>query len=281
MVVLVNGEERELTAIGTNGVEWTHDLLAEHDAISFDEEKENYVMDEEFYDWWSNVIDKMNEVQELEDELKLSGKALEEYQNCGGHDFESDINAQLEWLRDYKSSLNQSEYVNPGIVINIVDGCAQGIYDGETVIKHPDVNGYQIEQYVHGPAIAEFDYASAEKYKDTGIPIDEVNKILKDHSGISFADNAAARETLKKLGNQTIIIGNDGNIEFRSHPEYKVVDMESGKILSPAHVADLIKSDQLQMENVIDENRKREILAEQKHNASSHEREAQHYSLTR
>lgn len=177
--------------------------------------------------------------------------------------------------------MNENERKNPGIVINIVDGCAQGIYDGETVIKHPDVNGYQIEQYVHGPAIAEFDYASAEKYKDTGIPIDEVNKILKEHSGISFADNAAARETLKKLGNQTIIIGNDGNIEFRSHPEYKVVDMESGKILSPAHVTDLIKSGQLQIENVIDENRKKEILTEQKKSVASHEREAQHNSYIR
>lgn len=158
--------------------------------------------------------------------------------------------------------MEKNERDNPGVVINIVDGCTQGIYDGERVIQHANVNGYQIQQFVPGPAIAEFDYSSIDLGKGAGIPIDEVNKILKERTGITFSDNKLARETFRKLGNQTISVGKDGNIDFRNHPEYSVIDMGSKRSLTPEQVSNLIKEGELRIDQIIDEQRKREILSE-------------------
>lgn len=36
MKILVNGTEKELIARGMNGIEWTQDLLGNHDALHYD-----------------------------------------------------------------------------------------------------------------------------------------------------------------------------------------------------------------------------------------------------
>jgi len=69
MKILVNGTEKELTAIGKNGVEWTNDLLGNYDALHYDEDEDAYTMSEDEFDWWESVVKDLNKAQELEDEL--------------------------------------------------------------------------------------------------------------------------------------------------------------------------------------------------------------------
>lgn len=58
MLFLVNEEIKSLTAIGKNNVEWTQDLLGEHNAsYSYDEDKGMYTMSADDYEWWSDIVD--------------------------------------------------------------------------------------------------------------------------------------------------------------------------------------------------------------------------------
>ena len=103
MEILVNGEKRELVAEGTNGIEWTNDLLGNHDALHHDEETEEYTMTEDEFDWWEEVINNLNKVQELEDKLEKDDRA--EYDAYGfNDDIDTEAKQRLAWLteRGYK-----------------------------------------------------------------------------------------------------------------------------------------------------------------------------------
>ncbi len=99
MKILVDGEIKYLTAIDTNNdVEWTEDLLGNFDSLHFDEDKDMYTMSADDFEWWSDIVDKLNKIEDMEREL--TNEEFETYcSECGGEcDLETTVNAQLEWL---------------------------------------------------------------------------------------------------------------------------------------------------------------------------------------
>jgi len=58
-----------------NGIEWTNDLLGNHGALQFNDETEEYEMNQEDYEWWSEFIKNHEadeqEVTELAEELGI------------------------------------------------------------------------------------------------------------------------------------------------------------------------------------------------------------------
>ena len=98
MKILVNKEERELKAIGKNRIEWTGDLLGNHDALHFDEENEVYTMSDDEFEWWDEIVEKLNKVNDLETELSDEKFAEYEEENFDSADLETEVNARLEWL---------------------------------------------------------------------------------------------------------------------------------------------------------------------------------------
>lgn len=104
MRVLVNGEARELMAVDENGLEWTEDLMGNHGVFvgrGYNEELGAYEISEDAYIWWEDVIEKMNEVFQLEKELTHSER--EEYLEMSEFildDLDVVYNAKLDWLRE-------------------------------------------------------------------------------------------------------------------------------------------------------------------------------------
>ena len=58
-----------------NGIEWTKDLLGNYDALQFNDETEEYEMNQEDYEWWLEYIEKHEadeqEVMKLAEELGI------------------------------------------------------------------------------------------------------------------------------------------------------------------------------------------------------------------
>lgn len=50
------GEMKDLTIIGSNGVEWTRDLLGNNNAAHYNGENEEYEMTEGDFEWWEEYI---------------------------------------------------------------------------------------------------------------------------------------------------------------------------------------------------------------------------------
>lgn len=98
MKVVVNGEARELTAMGINGIEWTTDLLGNYDALHYDNDTDEYTMAEDEFEWWKPVVDMLNEINELEQELgeDARGKYESEYWPS---DLDDEAKARLDWLK--------------------------------------------------------------------------------------------------------------------------------------------------------------------------------------
>jgi hypothetical protein len=107
MTFTVSGKEKELVAMGKNGIEWTEDLLGNHNALNFDEESEAYVMSEDDFDWWEEIVEKLNEIQELES--GLSSEESEEYtaqQFEYSVDLETETDSRLDYLKSIKAKRN-------------------------------------------------------------------------------------------------------------------------------------------------------------------------------
>lgn len=104
MKILVNGEVKELTAWNTSAreTEWTEDLLGnyENPSYKYDEEKEMHTMSQSDYEWWEDIITKMNSTLDMEDEL--SDEEREEYKNeiFPDADLETEVNAKFDWLEE-------------------------------------------------------------------------------------------------------------------------------------------------------------------------------------
>lgn len=102
MKILVNGKEMELKAIGKNGIEWTSDLLGGYDALHYDEDAEQYTMTEDEFAWWDPVVEKLNEVNDLEEDLDED--AWTEYKEAfpAGfcRDLDEEAEERLEWLKE-------------------------------------------------------------------------------------------------------------------------------------------------------------------------------------
>lgn len=100
MMVVVNGVEKELEAIGANGIEWTNDLLGNYDALRYDEESEQYTMTDDEFAWWEPVVTMLNDISVLECELDEGARA--EYgAECWPSDLDDEAKARLEWLKDH------------------------------------------------------------------------------------------------------------------------------------------------------------------------------------
>lgn len=100
MTILVNGEARELEAIGKNGIEWTNDLLGNYDALHYDDEHEAYTMSEDDFEWWEPVVDMLNEINDLEEELDEDARTEYEAEYWPS-DLDDECRARLEWLKNH------------------------------------------------------------------------------------------------------------------------------------------------------------------------------------
>jgi len=81
MKILVNGEERNLSIIDRNsGCDWILDLLGNYNALVQDE-NENYVMDGDDYNWWSEYIAGVEKYEDLAEEMIKDGFDSEEIWN--------------------------------------------------------------------------------------------------------------------------------------------------------------------------------------------------------
>lgn len=97
MKVLVNGEERILTAIGANGIEWTEELMGEEEQLKYDSELDVYTLPEDCFDWWEEVIENYNKVSALEE--TLDDEAFENYNNeMWSSDLDVAVQQRLDWL---------------------------------------------------------------------------------------------------------------------------------------------------------------------------------------
>ena len=104
MKILVDGEIKNLTAIGKNSVEWTEDLLGGYESsYHYDEDNEEYTMSADDYEWWSDIVDKLNQIEEMKAEL--TDEELEEYnfEDFNYVDLETDVNAEFNWLSEKRS----------------------------------------------------------------------------------------------------------------------------------------------------------------------------------
>lgn len=101
MRILVNGEERELRAVTSDGIEWTGDLLGDYDDLHYDRETDDYTMSEEAYAWWEVLIDKLNQINELEDELDDEARSEYIAGAFDGPDLESETDMRLKWLKSH------------------------------------------------------------------------------------------------------------------------------------------------------------------------------------
>lgn len=99
MKILVNGTEKELIARGMNGIEWTQDLLGNHDALHYDGDIDEYIMAEEEFEWWNPVIDKLNKIEDLLAELDEEARA-EFDQEYWLSDLDDMAESELEWLKN-------------------------------------------------------------------------------------------------------------------------------------------------------------------------------------
>lgn len=107
MKILVNGEERNLSIIDRkSGCDWILDLLGNYNALVQDE-NENYVMDEDDYNWWSEYIAGVEKYEDLAEEMIEDGFDSEEIWNVineaiGGIDLEDQPARALEALEELK-----------------------------------------------------------------------------------------------------------------------------------------------------------------------------------
>jgi hypothetical protein len=105
---------RELSIYGTNGIEWTADLLGNNDALQYDQEREIYIMSQSDYFWWleyiNNHINDEKEIQELAEELDIDiseiYERISQYSTC---DLGDEHNIKQAVLKEIK---NENKKVN-------------------------------------------------------------------------------------------------------------------------------------------------------------------------
>lgn len=100
MRIIVNGEEKELEAIGENGIEWTSDLLGNYDALRYDDEQDQYTMTEDEFAWWEPVVKMLNEINALEGDLDEDTKAKYKGEHWS-NDLDDEVKERLVWLKNH------------------------------------------------------------------------------------------------------------------------------------------------------------------------------------
>ena len=73
-------ELKELIATGNNGIEWTQDLLGNHNALKYNRDTDEYEMSQYDFDWWENYITTSEAdeaaVEELAEELGIDSQDI-------------------------------------------------------------------------------------------------------------------------------------------------------------------------------------------------------------
>lgn len=104
MEILVNGEVKELAIIDANGTYCEETILNDEGVLNFDWELQQYTMDAEDFEWWSEMADKMNKIEEALTELSPS-QCDKLYSIAErGNDLEDIIEGQLLFLKEIKEA---------------------------------------------------------------------------------------------------------------------------------------------------------------------------------
>ena len=104
MKVIVNGVEKELEYVMNDTCDISPDVIGNNEILDYNDEGIP-IMTKEQYEWWSIEIDKLIEIDELMEELHIEDDP-EVYNNfifeTEENDLESQTDAQIKWLKDYK-----------------------------------------------------------------------------------------------------------------------------------------------------------------------------------
>ncbi len=107
--IIETGEIEYLNAIDfATGVDWTQDLIGNHNGFidpiddgGFDylEEEDVYLCQQDIYDWWNDIIFKLNYISEIE--YNADGEFLEELKEYWGNDLEDEVEGKLQIIKEY------------------------------------------------------------------------------------------------------------------------------------------------------------------------------------
>lgn len=110
------GEVKDLTIIDRKtGCEWTADLVGDDDCITYNRDREIYETDQASYDWWNNMIDKLEHAEDVKQKYieKYGADAVEDAlaQYDTPTDLEDQPSATISALEDSFGSLDPEEDV--------------------------------------------------------------------------------------------------------------------------------------------------------------------------
>lgn len=106
IVIKETGEKEELS-VWNNGIEWTTDLMGNAGMHPWNQQNDQYEMNQEDFDWWKKYIDNYNAdekaIEELADELGIStsdiNMRIQMEMNC---DMEDEHQAKQDILKSIK-----------------------------------------------------------------------------------------------------------------------------------------------------------------------------------
>ena len=104
MVVVVNGAARDLDYNTASGLDITRDVIGGYESLPCDEDG-RWIMTEEQYDWWTDEINKLVEIDQLIEDLEIKDELFDQYiMETSGSDLEGETDMQLAWLHKYQSN---------------------------------------------------------------------------------------------------------------------------------------------------------------------------------
>lgn len=106
--IIETGEIKELTIIGANGCEWTQDLLGNNNAVTYNNESEQYEMSQDDFEWWeeyiNNYIADEKEIKELAEELGIDESEIyERINDFISNDLEDEHNINQNVIAEFKN----------------------------------------------------------------------------------------------------------------------------------------------------------------------------------
>ena len=104
MKAIVNGEVKEIEYITASGEDMAQELIGSYESLELDEDG-NRIMTAEQADWWTTEFEKLQEIDELIEDLDLKSddELYDEYLKIGSCDLEQETDLQLEWLKEHKA----------------------------------------------------------------------------------------------------------------------------------------------------------------------------------
>ena len=104
MKVIVNGEVKEIEYVVASGCDIAKDVIGNYEEFECDEDG-RLIMDEDQYDWWTDEIDKLIEIDELIEDLEIKDELFNQYtRETSGSNLEGETDMKLAWLKEYQST---------------------------------------------------------------------------------------------------------------------------------------------------------------------------------